>query len=252
LTETIAEPLRHSLFSESNRRRLPVWTWVPPGDGPFPLLVLLHGTYDADGSGWWRLGRAHEASARAADPCVLVMPSDTGVELASGWCDWADGTASAEEHVMNEVLPWARTELPVTDELWLTGLSMGGYGAITLSARHPGVFRSVTSTSGYLNPHRLGRFVPDYAQRMWGHDVDAHDPRALLRSTSAPLPPMAFDCGIDDPLIDENRATRALLTDLGVHHGYAEHDGTHDWDYWRARVPDHLAFHAGRPGPLTP
>ena len=246
------EPQRHSLFSASNSRRLPVWYAVPPGDGPFPLLVLLHGVYDADGSSWWRLGRAHEAAAAAPRPPVVVMPSDTGVELGSGWCDWADGTTHAETHVLREVLPWARQELPVTDELWLTGLSMGGYGALTLTLRNPGCFNSVTSTSGFLDPLRLFNFVPDALDRMWGGDPSRQDPRVLLHEQSAAdLPPLALDCGTEDHLIEQNRATHALLTELGVPHGYAEHAGGHDWDYWRDHLPDHLAFHAGAPGPLS-
>ena len=250
MTALVQEPVRHSLFSESNRRRLPVWSWVPPGDGPFPLLLLLHGVYDADGSGWWRLARAHEAAAAAERPCVVVMPSDTGAELGTGWCDWADGTTSAETHLLGEVLPWARTELPVSDELWLTGLSMGGYGALTLALRHPGLFASVTSTSGFLDPRRLFRFVPDAARRMWGDDLSGHDPEALLRA-GRELPRVALDCGTDDELLADNRRTTALLRELGVRHGYAEHPGGHDWDYWRARMPDHLAFHAGGAGPLS-
>lgn len=237
------EPTRHSLYSPSCRRRLPVWTWIPPGPGPFPLLLLLHGVYDADGAGWWSLGRAHEASAASDRPAVLVMVSDTGAELGSGYCDWADGTTSAETHVIDEVLPWAAAELPVSDVRWLTGLSMGGYGAVLLALRHPGVFDSVASTSGFLDPTRMFQFVPDAAQRMWGDDQDAHDPRVLLRSGSRP-PRLHLDCGTGDHLLQENRRSMQLLTELAVPHDYAEHPGGHDWDYWRARLPEHLAFHA--------
>ena len=251
MTAAIEEPLRHSLYSPSNHRRLPVWTWTPPGEGPFPLLLLLHGVYDADGSSWWRHARAHEASARSARPCVVVMPSDTGAEQGSGWCDWADGTAMAETHLLREVLPWARSELPVTNEVWLTGLSMGGYGAVTLALRNPGVFASVTSTSGFLDPRRLFSFVPQAATRLWGGDPTSHDPRALLPTRGGSLPPLALDCGTADHLLADNRDTTALLRELGIPHGYAEHPGGHDWDYWRARVPEHLAFHAGQPGPLS-
>lgn len=247
MTAPAAEPLRHSLYSESNRRRLPVWTWVPPGDGPYPLLVLLHGVYDADGSGWWRLGRAHEAAAAAARPCAVVMPSDTGAEFGSGWCDWADGTTHAETHLLAEVLPWAQAELPVTDELWLTGLSMGGYAAVTLALRHPGLFSSVASTSGFIDPARLFSFVPEAASRMWGDDRSSHDPRELLQQAGT-LPRLALDCGTEDALLEDNRAAVALLRGHGVAHTYTEHAGGHDWDYWRARVPEHLAFHAATGG----
>ena len=244
MTADVEEPSRHSLYSESNRRRLPVWSWTPPGVGPFPVLLLLHGVYDADGAGWWRFARAHEAAAAAPRPGVVVMPSDTGAELGSGWCDWADGTTAAETHLLHEVLPWARAELPITDEIWLSGLSMGGYGAVTLALRRPGLFSSVASTSGFLDPGRLFHFVPDAAERMWGSQPDGHDPRRLLEAAAETLPPLALDCGTEDELLEDNRAATALLTRHGVPHEYAEHPGGHDWDYWRARLPEHLAFHA--------
>ncbi len=228
-----------------------MWVWTPPGDGPFPLLVLLHGVYDADGSGWWVQARAHEAASAAQRPCVVVMPSDTGAEQGSGWCDWSDGTANAETHLMDEVLPWARNALPVDSEVWLTGLSMGGYGAFALALRHPGVFTSVTSTSGFLDPLRLFDFVPEASSRMWGESAQAHDPRLLLRSATEPLPALALDCGTEDPLIVEHRASVALLRELGIQHGSAEHTGGHDWAYWRARLPEHIAFHSSRSGPLA-
>lgn len=246
---SLAQPERYSLYSPSNRRRLPVWWSVPPGTGPFPLLVLLHGVYDADGSGWWRQGRAHEAAAKAPRPCVVVMPSDTGAELGSGWCDWSDGTAAAETHLMEEVLPWAQAELPLTNEAWLTGLSMGGYGAVTLALRHPGRFTSVSSTSGFLNPARLFDFVPEAAQRMWGDDAASHDPRALLTKAGATPPPLTLDCGQDDALLSEHRDACTLLRRLGVNFTSAEHPGGHDWDYWRARLPEHLSFHASAARP---
>lgn len=239
----VAEPTQTSVYSTSNRRRLPVWWWSPPGRGPFPLLVLLHGVYDADGAGWWRFGRAHEAAAAAPFPCAVVMPSDTGAEQGSGWCDWADGTAAAETHLMEEVLPWARAELPVNGHVWLTGLSMGGYGATVLALRHPGVFESVSSTSGFFGPEQLFRFVPEAAERMWAGRSAEYDPRALLRRAPDTLPPYALDCGLQDDLLEENRNYHQLLTDAGVAHGYAERSGAHDWDYWRARLPAHLAFH---------
>lgn len=216
------------------------------------MLLLLHGVHDADGAGWWLHGRVHEAVAAASRRCVVVMPSDTGAEHGSGWCDWYDGTTRAESHLMGEVLPWAQSCLPITDEIWLTGLSMGGYGALTLALRHPGAFRSVTSTSGFLDPARLFSFVPDTSQRMWGPHRERYDPRALLQSGRVSPPPLGLDCGLDDELITENRLAHELLTRLNVPHGYAEHAGGHDWDYWRTRLPEHLDFHASRTGRLAP
>ena len=244
-------------FSASNRRRFAVWTWTPPGDGPFPLLLLLHGVYDSGGQGWWMRARAPEAVTALGleRPPVLVMPTDTGAEQGSGYCDWADGTTHAETFLMRELLPWAPSALPVSDERWVTGLSMGGYGAFLLALRNPGTFSSVSGTSPMFDPSRLFRYVPDATARMWGDDegMRAHDPRLLIADPARRAGArFALDCGLDDELLDQARAMDAQLTQIGEGHGYAEHAGAHDWDYWRDHVGDHIAFHAGVPGPLTP
>ena len=248
-----------TIFSTSNRRRLEHWTWVPDGEGPFPLLVLLHGVYDAGGFVWWHQGLAVETLQRLIGageipPVVVVMAGDTGAELGSGYCDWDDGTTRAETYLVDELLPWVGQHHPVGERRWITGLSMGGYGAYLIALRHPGMFESVSATSGFFDPQRLFDFVPEAAKRMWGdaENMAAHDVFALLGDPGRREGVrFGLDCGVDDPLIDENRRMRARLTGLGVAHGYAEHAGGHTWDYWAAHLEDHLRFHADAGGPLT-
>lgn len=253
------ELIGETLWSEANRRRFEHWLWVPEGEGPFRLLVLLHGVYDAGGFVWWAKGRAHETvSALVATgeiaPTVVVMAGDTGAELGSGYCDWADGTTKAETYLIDELLPHLEATLPLEGTKWITGLSMGGYGSLLLALRHPGLFASATATSGFFNPDRLFNFVDDATARMWG-DAEkkrAHDVRELVaeperRSTLR----LALDCGTEDHLIEENRSFHRLLSELGVPHGYAEHDGGHEWEYWADHLEDHVRFHAGAGGPLA-
>ena len=89
---------------------------------------------------------------------------------------------------------------------------------------------------------------------MWAGDAgrDAHDPRLLVGEAQrrAGLR-LAFDCGLDDGMLEDNRTFHAHLSALGVPHGYAEHPGGHDWDYWRTHFADHFRFHLANEGPLT-
>lgn len=247
-----------TVWSEANRRRFEHWAWLPSaeeaGEGPFPLLILLHGVYEAGGSCWWHKGRADETLDRLGLPVVVVMASDTGAELGSGYCDWADGTTRAESHIVDELLSWASETLPVAGaSRHVAGLSMGGYGALLLALRHPGVFASASSTSGFFDPTRLFDFVPEAKERMWGADMSGHDVRLLVADERrrAGLR-LALDCGTEDALLGDNRAMHARLSELNVEHGYVEHRGDHDWDYWSARVEDHVRFALGLGGPLQP
>jgi len=65
---------------------------------------------------------------------------------------------------------------------------------------------------------------------------------AARRSVSAPLPPFRFDCGRDDNLLAANRALHEALEMAGIAHDYAEHEGGHDWPYWRRHLADTLLF----------
>lgn len=254
----------HTIFSPSNRRRLEHWVWVPP-DLPagttVPLLVLIHGVYDS-ASCWWDKGTAHGTAARLVasgevPPFVLLMAGDTGHEQGSGYCDWVDGSCAAETYLVDELLPWADANLPVAGQpRWISGLSMGGYGSLLLALRHPGAFAAATSLSGFFDPRRMFKFVPDAAARMWGDGdgdgIDAHDVRLLIQDADrrAGLR-IAFDCGVDDDLIDQNRTLHAQLVESGVDHGYLEHPGGHEWAYWSTHVADHMRFVAARTGPLA-
>jgi putative tributyrin esterase len=250
----------HDLRSAANDRRFTVWSWRPDGDGPFPLLVLLHGVYDSGGHGWWLRARVHEqladlvASGELAEPPVVLMPTDTGAGGGTAYADWADGTTKAETFITEELLAWAADTFPLDGRRGVTGLSMGGYGALALSLRHPGLFASATSTSGYFDPRRIEVFVPGAESRIWGDPgrIPSYDVRLLVEQPErrAGLR-LAFDCGTSDQHIEANRALHARLTEIGVPHGYAEHPGGHEWDYWRAHVTDHVRFHAGLPGPLS-
>lgn len=245
-------------YSESNRRRFAVWYSQPRSAGLFPLLILLHGVRDSGGHGWWLKARVPEVvagleAAGLEDPPLVVMPTDTGAEMGSGYADWADGTTLAETFLMAELLPWIESNLPVSGTKWITGLSMGGYGALLLALRHPGTFSSATSTSGFFHPDRLLRYTGSDPRRIWRDENEEHDHDITFLVADPPRTEglrLAADCGTDDELIDQNRQFADLMAKLELPFGYAEHPGGHDWDYWGAHIGDHVRFHAGLSGPL--
>ena len=245
----------HTLWSPANRRRLPLFTWLPPvPEGTaLPLVLLLHGVNDAGGQIWIQEGRAHETAERlvaegAVPPFALVIASDTLAELGTGYCDWADGTAHAETHLVDEVLPWAEANLDLNGERSITGLSMGGYGALLTALRHPGLFGAASSMSGFFDPATHFTFIPDRRERMWGDEArmaEHHVGRLLRDGERRRGLRFGFDCGRDDHLIAENRAMHAELDSAGVEHAYAETAGAHEWSVWRTRLPVHLRFLLG-------
>jgi putative tributyrin esterase len=148
------------------------------------------------------------------------------------------------------------------------GLSMGGYGAISLALHYPEVFGAAASHSGVLSPMYVGPhpFVapPKYATTaeevrpttgfflrytsFWGadlarwRDADVAQMAERLRQQRSEFPALFVDCGVEDGFIDQNRAFHSELTRLGVAHAYAEWPGAHTWRYWSTHVRESLAW----------
>ena len=122
---------------------------------------------------------------------------------------------------------------------------MGGYGAVKLAWKHPDFFCAAVSHSGAVG---FGRRTFDPGSEwaaIMGENAQGgpNDIFALAETIDrAQLPALRIDCGVDDFLIEENRALNAHLTRLGVPHEYEEHPGEHNWEYWDTHIQDTLKF----------
>lgn len=231
--------LRHATAnSRALGRRGDVTFWSPPtaSDEPLPLVILLHGVY---GSHWaW----AHKAGAhRTGAPCALAMPSDGLFGLGSGYVRHAGGDFAS--WILDEV-PWLASQaIPGVDPdapVALAGLSMGGFGALLLAARHPDRVRAAYGMSSITDFEQMRLFVGDIS----AYDIDDDDRSVLAACIAASerLGSIGFDCGTSDPLIEHNRALHAGLEAAGVDHSYRELPGGHEWRYWATQLPEALAF----------
>lgn len=211
-----------------------------------PLVLLLHGVY---GSHWaWAFkGGAHHTAQRLIDagaipPLVLAMPSD-GL--------WGDGSGYAA-HAQQDFERWIVDEVPAAasevcascssaSPLCIAGLSMGGFGALRLAGKYPQRFVAAAGHSTVTEAAQLDALLAE-SRAGWSNAQADLSVLAALRSAPAPLPPLRFDCGRDDPFIAANRHLHDELDAFGIAHEYAEHDGGHGWDYWSRHLEDTLRF----------
>jgi len=234
-----SDGLRHATAnSRALGRRGDVTFWAPPDHegGPLPLVILLHGVYGSHWA-WAHKAGAHRAGARVA----LAMPSDGLFGLGSGYVPHAGGDFA--DWILGEV-PWlasqALSSVDADAPVALVGLSMGGFGALLLAARHSDRVSAAYGMSSITEFDQMRFFVGDIS----GYDVDEAD-RSVLGACIAAgpsLPRIGFDCGTTDPLIEPNRALHAGLDAARVPHTYAEFDGGHEWPYWATHLHDALAF----------
>ncbi|KAB2655233.1 MAG: esterase family protein [Verrucomicrobia bacterium] len=225
---------------------------VPPeveGRHGVPLVVLMHGVYGSHW-GWAFKGGAHRIAAamiRSGEipPMVLAMPSDGLPGDGSGYV--RQSRADYEEWIVGDVPAAVRHATAAVGDgsaVFLAGLSMGGFGALRLGARHPDRFRAVSGLSSATHLDQLCGFM---AEAPGWEGAGVEDPgvlEAMLRAKR--LPGIRFDCGTEDPLLEGNRALHRGLEAAGIAHEYVEHPGGHTWEYWERHLPETLRFFAAR------
>lgn len=138
----------------------------------------------------------------------------------------------------------------------ITGLSMGGHGAMYLSARHPELFAAAGTMSGAMdlnytkfniNPD-FAKTLKDLFEKLLGtSDVsnEVYVKNSVVNMVDAikkNAMPITIDCGVDDFLIGGNRELHNRLLYAGVAHDYTERPGAHTWPYWENSLPYHVLF----------
>lgn len=199
------------------RRR--VHLYQPPGEGPFPLMVVW------DGQDYLRRGRLITilenlaAQQRVRPPALLMVENHSAARMAEYACSEASLI-----FLQYAALPAARSELPLVDPdgspgAWgVLGASMGGLMALFTALRMPKWFGRVLSQSGGFG---LGEF-----------DSVIFD---LVTHHIGPQPIVWMDIGVYDypRLLEANRLMLAHLQSHGFQAGYHEYTGGHNYNSWR-------------------
>lgn len=225
----------------------------------FPVLYELHGLGDNEQffvhSGLWNLVEDQRERHELKD--FLIATPAAG---ASFYINSKDGKVRYEDFLMREFFPFIEKKYraaPGRANRAISGVSMGGYGALHLAFRHPQLFNSVSAHSAALI-EKLPAFVnapqssrsrilgavfgipPDIA--FW----NANSPLTLARSANLAGLKIYFDCGDhDDYGFDAGAvALDKILTSRKIVHEFHIYPGRHDPGYFAAHIPASLAFHS--------
>jgi putative tributyrin esterase len=224
----------------------------------YPVLYLLHGAWGhfAD---WLRSPPDKQTLHRLADQYNLIIVCPEGETFGFYLDSPVSPGSQFETHIIREVLPLVdQTYRTVADKKGrvIAGLSMGGHGALYLSARHPELFAAAGSMSGALDLRSLTRNVSEAEkanrEKLWapilGSEAE-HPERFVQNSVMSLLAqidqnhlPLIIDCGVDDFLIEINREIHRRLVYQHTPHDYTERPGAHTWEYWQNALPYQVQF----------
>ena len=202
----------------------------PPGGGEGQaLVVFLHGRgQSVDGVSDGGFEEAYESMGE--DAPVFAFPE--GGE-SSYWHDRDDRAWGT--YVLEEVIPAALEESGADpDRVAIGGISMGGFGALSLAEESGRNWCAVGAHSPaiFLEAGLAASGAFDDAEDFAEHDVIAHADRF-------PDVPLYLDVGEEDPF---RSGVQAFAEAAGVRARYFP--GGHESEYWDAHWPDYLRFYS--------
>jgi enterochelin esterase-like enzyme len=145
---------------------------------------------------------------------------------------------------MEDVPEAVKSVLPNVDptRLYLAGLSMGGYGAIRLGMKYADRIAGISAHSSITRIEQLQDHVQEPISEFLYSGAENVDIMHWTRQNRGRLPPLRFDCGQQDSLLQGNRALHEALLETGIEHEYEEFEGGHTWEYWRTHLLRTLRF----------
>jgi S-formylglutathione hydrolase FrmB len=235
--------------------------WFAKVTPSLPTLILLPGE-PGSASDWSGDGDAdNTADAFAVRhhglAPIIVMPDPDGYQTVDTECVNSK-FGNAETYLVDDVPAFVRREFGASTRpgsLAVGGLSAGGTCSVMLALRHPQIFPTFASFSGFASPQYQEATLANTIDTLFGGSVAeyaAHDPEQLLQHGTFPGLAGWFEVGDQDaePLEAAHNLQPAALH-AGIATCLLARPGGHDFDLWSQALQDSFPWLSWRLG-LTP
>lgn len=215
----------------------------------YPVLYLLHGAH-GHFDDWLNKTPDKTLVPRLADQYGLIIVMPEGESFSFYLDSPVKKESQFETYLSGEVVPKIdATYRTIADKSGraITGLSMGGHGALYLATRHPDIFGAAGSMSGAVDIATMDGYTREFESILGRRGVapDYYAENAIVNMVDAMKAngvPLIIDCGADDFLISYNRDLHQRLLANKTPHDYIERPGAHTWDYWQNALPYQVLF----------
>ena len=150
-----------------------------------------------------------------------------------------------EDFFTQDLIADAERTLPAARDRSIVGVSMGGFGALVLALRHPGLYVVAGALSPPVDVPRRAfswrRPLQSLAlRRIFGPPGSpqraAHDPFRLA-ANSTPPPPFLYLGEGNEPLAEPITRFDQVLTRAHLPHQFVTQPGGHEWKQWNLHLP---------------
>ena len=237
------------VFSASMNKNIKTCVIVPDNykksKKKFPVVYLLHG-YSGNYGTWVK---SFKEVSQQVDRYGFIAIGVDGNYSSWYFDSPIDPTFKYETYIIDELVPFIDKKyktIASREGRAISGLSMGGHGALYLSLKHQDVFGAAGSMSGGVDirpfsekwniKKRLGA-INDFPDN-WEKNTVVN----LIELNQNNNLKLIIDCGVDDFFIDVNRELHQKMLALKIDHDYIERPGKHNIDYWENSLKFQLLF----------
>jgi S-formylglutathione hydrolase FrmB len=211
----------------------------------FPVIYLLHG-FSGNYSDWIK---KVPAIADLADTYHVIIVCPDG--NFAGW--YFDSPMNSEwkyeTYVAGELINYIDKHyatLADKKHRAITGLSMGGHGALFLAFKHQDVFGAAGSMSGVVDIRQFpDSFGIEQVLGKYSEHPDRWEQNSVVNMLYLLKPnslAITFDCGYDDMMYASNQELHQNLLDRKIPHDYTIRPGGHSWEYWSNSINYQVLF----------
>jgi S-formylglutathione hydrolase FrmB len=230
----------------------------------YPVLYFLHGLGGNEQAlfkmGGWDLVQDLRRQHKISD-FLIVTPEARN----SFYVNSANGTILYSDFFLQEFMPFIEHKYHIRrdrDSRAVSGISMGGYGALRFAFAYPKLFSAASAESAALitdTPKELdamfrsGSPLADVLASAFGNPIDIrhwreNDPFVLAQKNRDALRHVAiyFNCGRDDQFEFEVGAEKLHreLDSEGIKQEYHIYPGDHSAQYFLAHLAEVMEFHS--------
>jgi len=226
-----------------------VWIFTPAGyadntSKTYPLVYLLHGW-----SGTYHQWNDIMDCQRYADEYGFIIVCPDG--LYDSWYinSPANPRSQYADFFFSDLMPFVN-ELYRVDSanVFITGLSMGGHGALYLFEQKPALFCSAGSLSGVLdlkpsrNDYRISDYLGLHSENSGEAELKAYSVSGNIDKIARSGKEIIFSCGTSDPFYGVNNEFRKACDAEKINATYITGPGAHNYAYWKSEIGSHFEF----------
>ena len=231
-----------STHSQSMDKDIEAVVITPEGyseNNSYPVLYLLHG-YSDNQNAW--ITKVPEIKDYA-DLYQFIIVCPDGAFSSWYFDSPIDNSIKYETYVAHELVNWVDdsfSTIASREGRAITGLSMGGHGALYLAFRNQDVYGAAGSMSGgvdirpFPNNWDISKRLGNYAENKenWEENTVIN---LVYKLTPGSLQ-ITIDCGVSDFFYGVNCSLHEKLLERNIPHNFTTRPGGHTWDTGKTQL----------------